>query len=157
MPRLKVNIKTGYGDLEISGDSPEELLEGLTLLTKNYVAQINEKASELLAAHAEDELKDILRVGKEGPVIITMEELSHYESIGLVLYAIKDHQATSREIKELLLSSGKKVTVGARLHEMRDRGQIFKPSLKGSEYKLTTKGMRWLEEEVIPRLRTEED
>jgi hypothetical protein len=151
-PRLKVTIKTSYGAMEVSGESPEEVQEGLGWLTHELVSQINERASELAASEAEDTLKGIIRVDREGPTIVSREAMSHYEAIGLILYAMKNYEATSKQIRERLVSSGKKVTVAARLHEMRNRGHVFKPDNKGSLYKLTTKGVKWIEEDVLRRL-----
>ncbi|MCW4050061.1 MAG: hypothetical protein NWE89_10045 [Candidatus Bathyarchaeota archaeon] len=153
MPTLKVKVKTGYGEIEVTGESPEELLEGLSWLSNELVAEINGKVVDLVAAHAEDNLHDIIRLDKDGPTIVTTEELSHYESIGLLLYAMKNYQAKSKEIRERLVASGKKVTVAARLHEMRDRGQLFKPNSKGSVYKLTSKGVKWIEDDILPKLK----
>jgi len=151
-PRLRVTIKTGYGAMEVSGESPEEVLEGLGWLTHELISQINEKANEATAYEAEDSLKGIIRVDREGPTIISREALSHYEAIGLILYAMKNFEATSKQIRERLVSSGKKVTVAARLHEMRTRGHVFKPEKKGSMYKLTSKGVKWIEDDVLARL-----
>jgi hypothetical protein len=147
-----VTIKTGYGAMEVSGESPEEVLEGLGWLTHELISQINERASEATAYEAEDSLKGIIRVDLEGPTIVSREELSHYEAIGLILYAMKNFEATSKQIRERLVSSGKKVTVAARLHEMRTRGHVFKPEKKGSMYKLTSKGVKWIEDDVLARL-----
>ena len=151
-PRLRVTIKTGYGAMEVSGESPEEVLEGLGWLTHELISQINEKANEATASEAEDSLKGIIRIDREGPTIVSREELSHYEAIGLILYAMKNFEATSKQIRERLVSSGKKVTVAARLHEMRTRGHVFKPEKKGSMYKLTSKGVKWIEDDVLARL-----
>ena len=68
---------------------------------------------------------------------------------------MKDQQATSREILERLASSGRTVIVAARLHEMRDRGHVFKPNVKGSEYEFTAKGVKWIADEVLTRLKDE--
>lgn len=151
-PRLRVTIKTSYGAVEVSGESPEEVLEGLGWLSHEFVSQINERASEATSFEAEDSLNGIIRVDREGPTIVSSEELSHYEAIGLILYAMKNYEATSKQMRERLVSSGKKVTVAARLHEMRNRGHVFKPDNKGSMYKLTTKGVKWVEEDVLRRL-----
>ena len=151
-PRLKVTIKTSYGAMEVSGESPEEVQEGLGWLTHELISQINERASEVAASEAEDSLNGIIRVDREGPTIVSREELSHYEAIGLILYAMKNFEATSKQMRERLVSSGKKVTVAARLHEMRTRGHVFKPEKKGSMYKLTSKGVKWIEEDVLRRL-----
>lgn len=151
-PRLRVTIKTSYGAMEVSGESPEEVLEGLGWLTHELISQINERASEATAFETEDSLKGIIRVDREGPTIVSHEELSHYEAIGLILYAMKNYEATSKQIRERLVSSGKKVTVAARLHEMRNRGHVFKPEKKGSMYKLTSRGVKWIEDDVLARL-----
>ena len=151
-PRLRVTIETGYGAIEVSGESPEEVLEGLGWLTQEYVSRINEIASEA-TADVEDSLRGIIKFDDEGPTIVSREDLSHYEAIGLILYATESHEATSRQIRERLVSSGKKVTVAARLHEMRSRGHVFKPDNKGSMHRLTAKGVKWIEEDVLRRLR----
>ncbi|MCK4437957.1 hypothetical protein KAV47_02680, partial [Candidatus Bathyarchaeota archaeon] len=105
-PRLRVTIKTGYGAMEVSGESPEEVLEGLGWLTHELISQINERASEATAYEAEDSLKGIIRVDREGPTIVSREEMSHYEAIGLILYAMKNFEAASKQIRERLVATG---------------------------------------------------
>ena len=155
MPKLSINIETNYGTLTVQGDSQKEILDALDLLTKDFLEQVNEKVSLLELKQVEDELKGIIRFTTQGPVIVTHAELSHYEIIGLLVYAMKHHEATSRQLRERLEASGKDVIVPARLNEMKKRGHIFKPSGKGSEYRLTAKGLEWVEEEVLEKLRRE--
>jgi len=152
MPRLRVTIETGYGAIEVSGESPEEVLEGLGWLTSEYLSRVNEIASEATADDG-NSLRGIIRIDDEGPTIVSREDLSHYEAIGLVLYAMENREATSKELRERLASSGKKVALAARLHEMRRRGQVFKPDSRESLHKLTANGMKWIEEDVLRRLR----
>jgi hypothetical protein len=152
MPRLRITIETGYGAIEVSGESPEEVIEGLGWLTSEYMSRINEIASEATADEG-NSLKGIVRIDDDGPTIVSREDLSHYEAIGLVLYAMEDHEATSKELRERLASSGKKVTIAARLHEMRKRGQVFKPDSKESLHKLTANGVKWIEDDVLRRIR----
>jgi hypothetical protein len=152
LPRLRVRVRTGFGEIEVQGESPGEVLEGLGWLTPEFVAAVTGRVSEVAAAEAEDVLKGIVRVGRDGPTIVTREELSHYESIGLILYAMRDHEATGKAIRDRLASSGKSIRAAARLHEMRRRGHVFQPDGKGSEYRLTERGVKWVEEEVLPRL-----
>ncbi len=151
-PRLRVTIETGYGAIEVSGESPEEVLEGLGWLTSEYMSRINDIASEA-TADVEDSLRGIVRIDDEGPTIVSRENLSHYEAIGLILYAMEGHEATSKKISERLVSSGKKVAVAARLNELRERGQVFKPDSKNSLHKLTANGVKWVEEDLLRRLR----
>jgi phosphoglycerate-specific signal transduction histidine kinase len=153
MPKLQLNIETDYGTLTVSGDTQEEILEALGLLTDEFLDEISDKLNVLDLKQTEDRLRNIVRIGQNGPVIVTRVEISHYEAIGLVLYSMKNQEATSKKIKERLEASGKDVTVAARLNEMRKRGHVFKPSGKGSEYRLTSKGMAWVDDEVVEKIR----
>ncbi|MBT4321404.1 hypothetical protein HN807_02125 [Candidatus Bathyarchaeota archaeon] len=153
MTKLQLNIETDYGAVTISGDTQSEILEALDLLTDDFLDKISEKISLLDLKQTEDRLRNIVRIGQTGPVIVTRAEISHYEAIGLVLYSMKNQEATSKKIRERLEASGKEVIVAARLNEMRKRGHIFKPSGKGSEYRLTSKGMAWVDDEVVEKIR----
>jgi hypothetical protein len=153
MARITCAIKTPFGEIRVSGESPDEVLEALQDIDQVFVRDVNEKVSDILTTQAKDDLKGIVEVGRDGPIIVTKKKLSHYECIGLVLYSMRDHQSSSRGISKRLSASGKKVTVPARLHEMRKRGHIFKPVDKAPYYKLSTKGVKWIEEEVVPPLK----
>lgn len=153
MARIRFGIKTPYGDIEVSGETASEVLEALKTLDHEFLAEASERVSALLERQVTDDLKGIVDIGRDGPTIVTNMELSHYELIGLLLYCSKDRQGSAREIKNRLAASGKKVTVPARLHEMKKRGSIFKPDERGSQYKLSTKGVKWIEEAVLPQLK----
>jgi hypothetical protein len=153
MARIVLNIRTPFGSIEVSGETTSEILNTLEKLDQEFLVEVNEKVSDFLATQARDDLKGIVEGGRDGPVIVTKKKMSHYEAIGLILYGMKDHQSSSRVIKGRLAASGKKVTVPARLHEMRGRGHIFKPLDKAPYYKLSTKGVKWIEEEVLPKLK----
>ena len=64
MPELKVKIKTPYGQLEVSGNTPEDLLKGLEWLEKDLVAKIKEKISGVITTENKEHLKGILEVRK---------------------------------------------------------------------------------------------
>lgn len=153
MARFKLNIKTQFCELEIGGESTSEILEALRSLDKGFLEEAKEIVSSIMETSIDDDLRGIVEVRHDGPLIITKKDLSHYEAIGVILYCSKDHQATSKQIKDRLAASGKKVTVPARLNEMVKKGLVFKPEERGSSYKLSTKGLKWMEEEVLPRLR----
>jgi len=99
------------------------------------------------------QLKGVIESTTEGPVIIARENLTHYEAIGLTLYASEDKKNTAAQITKLLESSGIKCMVPARLNEMTKRGQVFKPDPNRPEFKLTMQGERWVEDDVLARLR----
>jgi len=151
--RIRLGIRTPFGEIEVSGETTLEVLDALEKLDQEFLIDVNDRVSALLATQARDDLKGIVEVGRDGPVVVTKKRLSHYEAIGLILYSMKDHQSSSRELKTRLAASGKKVTVPARLHEMRRRGHIFKPVEKAPLYKLSTKGVKWIEEEVLAKLK----
>jgi hypothetical protein len=146
-------VKTQFGDIQVTGETPEELLSGLDWLTKDYVAQLNEKVSGLVSKQALDHLKDIVEMRRDGPILVCKEQISHYEAMGLLLYAIKGYQSTGKELKSILNESGRKVVVPARLHEMVKKGLLFRPDGRGGIYKLTAKGVNWVEKEVLPPIR----
>jgi hypothetical protein len=152
MPHITIAVKTPFGEIRISGKTPHEVIETLESLDQLFVSRVNDRVSDLLMSQAKDNLKGIVEIGRDGPIIVTKKKLSHYEAIGLILYGLKDHQASSRQVRKRLTASGKKVTVPARIHEMRKRGHIFKPVDKAPYYKLSIKGIKWIEDEVLPPL-----
>ena len=153
MPRIRVGIKTTFGEIEVSGETAEEILEALEEIDEGFLREVDNRISSLMVNRARDSLRGIVEMRGDGPIIVTKKRLTHYEAIGLILYSMRDHQASSGEIKRCLAASGRKVTVPARLHEMRRRGYIFKPAERSPIYKLSTKGVKWIEEEVLPQLR----
>lgn len=153
MGKLNISIDTKYGSITVSGDTQKEILDSLDMLTDGFLDQVKDRLNLLELKETEDKLHNIVHITPQGPVIVTRYELNHYESIGLVLYAMKNQEATSKKLRARLEASGKDIIVAARLNEMRKRGHIFKPSSKGSEYRLTSKGMAWLDEDVIEKIR----
>ncbi len=153
MARISLVIKTPFGEINVSGDTTKEVLEALSKLDQDFVSEVNDRVSELLVTQAKDDLKGIIEIGRDGPIIVTKAKLTHYAAIGLILYSLREHQSSSREITKRLAASGKKATVPARLHEMRKRGHIFKPVDRAPYYKLSTRGVKWIEEEVLPPLK----
>jgi len=121
-------------------------------MPKNFVEKLTDFVSEKLMPSGA-QLKGILELTTEGPVIVTREKLTHYEAVGLVLYASEDKTNTAAQVTKLLESSGIKSMVPARLNEMTKRGQVFKPNPSKPEFKLTIQGEKWIEEDVISKLR----
>ena len=152
MKRIEARIKTPFGEVVIEGETPKEILSLLETMPENFVEKLSDFISDKLmpsGAH----LKGIIELTTEGPVIVTREKLTHYEAIGLVLYASEDNTNTAAKITRLLESSGIKSMVPARLNEMTKRGQVFKPDPNKPDFKLTIQGQKWIEEEVISKLR----
>jgi len=151
--RVEVRIKMPFGEIVVEGETPQEVLSILEAFPKDFVENISITVSGKLVSSAVSQLKGIVEFTTEGPVLIAREKLTHYEAVGLVLYASEGKQNTAAQIQKLLESSGIKSMVPARLNEMTRRGQVFKPNPKKPEFKLTIQGERWIEDEVLPRLR----
>ena len=152
MKRIEARIKTPFGEVVIEGDTPEEILSMLENMPADFVGKLSDfVSSRLIPSGAQ--LKGIVETTTEGPVIVTGEDLTHYEAVGLILYASEDRKNTAAQVTRLLESSGIKSMVPARLNEMTKRGQVFKPDPNKPEFKLTIQGEKWIEDEVIAKLR----
>jgi len=152
MKRIEARIKTTFGEVVIEGENPQEILDMLSEIPENFVETLSDFVSSRLTQSGA-QLKGIIEPTTEGPVIVTRENLTHYEAVGLVLYASDERKNTAAQIQKLLESSGIKSMVPARLNEMTKRGQVFKPDPNKTEFKLTMQGEKWIEEEVITKLR----
>ncbi|MCL1977878.1 MAG: hypothetical protein FWG55_07265 [Candidatus Bathyarchaeota archaeon] len=152
MKRIEARIKTPFGEVVIEGDSPQEILNMLETVPENFVEKLSDFVSNRLIPSGA-QLKGIIEPTTEGPVIVTRENLTHYEAVGLVLYASDEHKNTVTQVQKLLELSGIKSMVPARLNEMTKRGQVFKPDPNKPEFKLTIQGEKWVENEVLTKLR----
>ena len=152
MKRIEAHIKTPFGEVIIEGESPQEIFDMLGMIPENFVEKLSDFVSDKLTPSGA-QLKGIVESTTEGPVIVTRENLTHYEAVGLVLYASEERKNTASQIQKLLENSGIKSMVPARLNEMTKRGQVFKPDPSKPEFKLTIQGEKWVEDEVLTKLR----
>jgi predicted transcriptional regulator len=153
MGKVKVKIRAPFGEIVVEGENPQEILDMLEGFPEDFAEKTVDIVSVRLAPTAAVQLKGVIEFTTEGPVIMTHEKLTHYEAIGLVLYASEEKKSTAAQITKLLESSGIKSMVPARLNEMTKKGRVFKPDPNRPEFKLTVQGERWIEEEVLARLR----
>ncbi len=152
MKRIEARIKTPFGEVIIEGETPQEILDMLGSIPEDFTEKLSDFVSNRLTPSGA-QLKGIIEPTTEGPVVVTRENLTHYESVGLVLYASDDKRNTAAQVQKLLESSGIKVMVPARLNEMTKRGQVFKPDPNKPEFKLTIQGEKWVEDEILAKLR----
>ena len=152
MKRIEARIKTPFGEVVIEGETPQEILSMLETMPKNFVEKLSDFVSDRLMPSGA-QLKGIVELTTEGPVVVTRDKLTHYEAVGLVMYASEDKTNTASQISKLLESSGIKSMVPARLNEMTKRGQVFKPDPSKPDFKLTIQGEKWVEDDVISKLR----
>lgn len=153
MGTVRTHIKTPFGEIVVEGANPQEVLNILKTFPEDFMEKVGGLVLSRLTTPTAVQLKGIIEFTTEGPVITTREKLTHYEAIGLTLYASEENRSTAAHITKLLESSGIKSMVPARLNEMTKRGKIFKPDPKRPEFKLTIQGERWIEDEVLARLR----
>ncbi len=152
MKRIEARIKTSFGEVVIEGETPQEILSMLETMPADFVEKLSDFVSNRITPSGA-QLKGIVEATTEGPVIVTREKLTHYEAVGLTLYASEDKKNTAAQVEKLLESSGIKSMVPARLNEMTKRGQVFKPDPNKPEFKLTIQGEKWIEDEVLAKLR----
>ncbi len=153
MGKIRVRIKAPFGEIVIEGDRAQEILTTLKTMPPEFMSDIGNLISAKLTPPIKTQLEGIVELTTEGPIITTREKLTHYEAIGLVLFASDKKTSTATKISRLLASSGIRSMVPARLNEMTKRGIVFKPNPARPEFKLTTQGERWIEEEVLVKLR----
>jgi len=153
MAKIQVQIKTPFGEIVLEGAAPEEILKILEAMPQDFLSKVSSLVSVKLAPPVKSQLEGIVEFTTEGPVITAKEKLTHYEAIGLVLYASEKKTNTAAQIERLLQSSGIKAMVPARLNEMTKQGRVFKPDPARPEFKLTMQGEKWIEDEVLLKLR----
>jgi hypothetical protein len=153
MTKVRVRVKAPFGEIVVEGESAQEILKTLKTMPPQFVNEVGNLISANLTPSIQTQLDGIIEITTEGPIITTREKLTHYEAIGLVLFASEEKTSTASHIKRLLASSGIRSMVPARLNEMTKRGIVFKPDPAKPDFKLTTQGERWVEEEVLDKLR----
>ena len=121
MGKIQVRIKAGFGEVVLEGDSPQEILDLLGSMSSKFIGEIDNLVSAKLTVPIKSQLEGIIELTTEGPIITTREKLTHYEAIGLTLYASEEKTRTAAEISRLLELSGNKAQVPARLNEMTKR------------------------------------
>ena len=153
MGKITVRVKAPFGEVVIEDETAEEILNTLKNMPPQFVNEVSSLISANLTPSMKTLLDGIIEVTTEGPIITTREKLTHYEAIALILFASNNHLSTASHVKQLLASSGIKSMVPARLNEMTKRGIVFKPDPVKPDYKLTTQGEQWVEDEILTKLR----
>lgn len=157
MPRrLRIRVKASFGEVVIEGDSAKEVLDMMGEVPPEFMEKVGSLVSSRLTPPLQMQLQGVVEFTTEGPVITARGKLTHYEAIGLVLYACEGKMASAALVERLLQSSGVRAVVPARLNEMtHKRGLVFKPDPGRPEFRLTAAGEKWMETEVLPKLKKE--
>ena len=152
MTKIQTKIKTAFGEVIIEGETPQQILSILENMPDSFVETVSDFVSNKMTPSGA-QLKGIVEITTEGPVIVTRVKLTHYEAVGLILYGSEEKTNTASKITKLLESSGIKSMVPARLNEMTKRGQVFKPNPNKTDFKLTIQGEKWIEDDIITKIR----
>lgn len=150
MSRYRLRIKREFGEFEVEGATPEEILESLKGLPE-VLRKVDEVLSKPALLGPKVSLKGIVETTSEGPALtVPRDRISDKEALGVLLYSLTSTR--SSELYRLLNLSGK-LSPGApsRLSEMKREGLVVKD---GDQYKLTMAGIRMVEEKIIPRLKS---
>ncbi|UCE95629.1 MAG: hypothetical protein JSV51_07910 [Candidatus Bathyarchaeota archaeon] len=153
---LQIRVKAAFGEVVVEGDNAKEVLDLLGDMSPEFIEKVGSLVSSRLTPPLQSQLAGIVESTTEGPVVTARGKFTHYEAIGLVLYASEDRTCAASQIDRLLHLSGVKPMVPARLNEMTKRGLVFKPDPRRPEFKLTKPGEKWIEEEVVPKLKESE-
>ena len=155
MGKLQARIKTSFGEIVVEEDCAEDLLRTIDTLPKNFVNELEFIVSAKTASATRTILDNIIESTKEGPLIVSKVKLTHYEAIGLMLYASGERTNTAHQISKLLAYSGIRPKTSSRLNEMAKRGVVYKPDQSEASWRLTARGEKWIEEIVLPRISQE--
>lgn len=144
--KIRVLFRRPFGDVEVEGDSLDELVERLQELP-DWLLVIEKlvTGSEAFEPGPRETLKGLVEFTESGPILTVRKEKIHdKEAIGLILYAEGPKALTAKEVENLLALSGRRTPgFGARLSEMRREGLVMK---EGGEYRLSQAGRKWVEE-----------
>lgn len=153
--KVQAEINTSFGKIVIEGSTAEELIEIMRTLPENFVNEIERMVSAMLSQNRSRNFDDIVKITEDGPILVLddIKAITQYEAIALILYFSESKCNKPSNIRSLLERSGVNLQVSSRINEMAKRGLVFKPFPGKPEWALSPKGERWVEEEVLPKLR----
>jgi len=153
--KIQAEIKTSFGKIIIEGSTASDILETLKSLPENFISDLESAISKATTLNRNKEFNSLVKFTENGPVLILKDPkiITQYEAIGLILYFSKNRSGRPSQIRQLLEYSGIKTYVSSRLNEMAKRGLVFKSASDGSEWVLSPRGERWVEEEILPKLK----
>lgn len=155
MGKLQARIKTSFGEIVVEEDCVEDLLTAIEALPRNFVDELESVVSAKTASATSTILDSIIESTKEGPILVSKVKLTHYEAVGLILYASGDMTNTAHQISKLLEYSGIRPKTSSRLNEMAKRGVVYKPDSSEAGWRLTARGEKWIRKVVLPRISQE--
>ncbi|MEM2325807.1 MAG: hypothetical protein QXG94_02275 [Candidatus Bathyarchaeia archaeon] len=153
--KIQAEIKTSFGKIVVEGSTINEVVTAINSFPENLIVELERIVLRMLSQSTNKEYEGIVKVTEEGPILVLKDAsgITQYEAIALTLYFSKNRCSKPSTIRRLLEYSGIKLQVSSRLNEMAKRGLVFKPIPGRAEWALSPKGERWVEEEVLPKLK----
>lgn len=173
MGKIRLTVKTNYGEISVEGDSLQDFKATLLDIgfsqnnVSNILATILDATSQkfpepfakvsVSVTPSKPELAGIVEYTSDGAPKITVAQtrLSLKTVIGLLLYAKSPNAVSMSELTDLVNDNWKTVemtTVSGILSFMRP--YVIKEGTRGSySYRLSGMGKSWVENELIPKLK----
>jgi predicted transcriptional regulator len=156
--KIQAEINTSFGKIVVEGSTPNEVLEVLKCLPSTFISDLEILISEITSLGKKEKAEkanSMVKYTEEGPILLLSDpkSITHCEAIGLLLYFLENRSGGPSQIRRLLEHSGINIQVSSRLNEMYKRGLVFKSASRKPEWTLSPKGERWVEEEILPKLR----
>lgn len=170
MGKIRLTIKTSFGDVSIEGESTTDLKNSLLDIgiPENNINMILEAirsrfevpiaVGTIPVAPSKPEFEGIIEFGSDGTphIIVSPDNLTGREVIGLLLYAKSPNSISMSALKSLVSENWKSVklhTISSYLSHM--RAFIIKEGTRGSfTYRLSGSGKNWVEKELLPKLKS---
>ncbi|MFH0748497.1 MAG: hypothetical protein V1915_01040 [Candidatus Bathyarchaeota archaeon] len=150
--KVRVIVTRPYGNIEVEGESLDEVVEGLETFPE-WLAVIDGliAITEVIPTKEENPLQGLIEVTSEGPqLIVSKDNVSTKEAISLLLFANNPMPIEPKQIGRLLNLSGHGSSgFGSRLSEMRREGTIVR---EGQGYRISVAGKK-IVEDLTQRLR----
>lgn len=150
--KVKVIVSRPYGNIEVEGESLDEVVEGLETFPE-WLAVIDKLIAipEVQPSKEESPLESIIELTPEGPqLVVSKDKVSTKEAIALLLYAHDPTPIEPKQIGRLLSLSGHgSPGFGSRISEMRREGTILR---EGQGYRISVAGKKSVED-LIQRLK----
>ena len=141
--KIRITLHRSYGDIEIEGETFEEVIENLKGFPE-WLEVIDSMIAATSSVSEKEILKGIIQNTPDGPLItVSREKLTDREAVGLLLYAMEPNGLKPKELSRLLNLSGfLSVGFASRLSELKREGLAYK---EGEVYRLTVSGKKWIE------------
>jgi len=142
--KIRIILKRSYGDIELEGETFEEIVDKLKEFPEWIDVIDNIIATKGTGSGESEILAGVVEYTPDGPIIVApRERITAREALGILLYASGNQGLRPRDLGRLLNLSGLlSIGFASRLSELRREGLVYK---ENDSYRLTATGRRWVE------------